>query len=142
MLGSLKPYMNAEGEQGFVPSYRSVSLLTGVPESTLKKWWLSRAELERTASTVKERTSSFVSLKLLLLVNKAVDELTLRMNSKDVRDKASIKDLMQIIKDGSFHSRVLGNLSTQNVAHLHGKAREDNFESHDPLDVQIANEGK
>ena len=133
LFGSLKQVTDREGNPGFSPSYTSVSLLTGIPTPTLVNWWRQRAELEATASTVKESLSSFVSMKLLIAVNKAVDTLTDKMLDDDFK-KTSIGDLMKIIKDGAFQSRVLGNLSTANVAHQHNHEIEDNFEHPDPLD--------
>jgi len=133
LFGSLKQVTDRDGNPGFSPSYTSVSLLTGIPTPTLVNWWRQRAELEATASTVKESLSSFVSMKLLIAVNKAVDTLTDKMLDDDFK-KTSIGDLMKIIKDGAFQSRVLGNLSTANVAHQHNHEIEDNFEHPDPLD--------
>ena len=96
------------------PKFSMVASLLSFPKQTLHDWWKSREDIVSQKSTIVAKGFEYTQVKLMLELMRMTESLS-RKNYDDMKDK----DLINLLNTIINKVRLLGNLSTSNVEHLH-----------------------
>lgn len=110
----LEIYQRDYRNEGLIPRFRFVGRLIDIDESTLRRWWSQRKEINLAGSKFVDKIDSYLKLMMTGVLIKAMKELI----SRDYKGE-KMKDLNITISTIFNKLRLLRGFSTKNVAHKH-----------------------
>lgn len=101
----------------FIPKYKNVENMLGIPRNTLKGWWLKRLELQTQQSALIDKGMKYISTALMVELIRMIQALN-TLDYKDMFDNPrEFKNYITLLNTMMNKVRLFSERSTSNVEH-------------------------